>query len=246
MGKGFIKFVKSERSERLRKDPNAFMILMECAIRANRFIKTNALGMAQFQCVIGKSDFPWMTEKDYRGAKRRLTRGGLVTLKGRTNGTIATLSNAMIWDINAERGEAKGGPMAQEGRTSGTLGAPNKNKEKEERKRKEIKEVFDYLNLKTGKNFSHATKATSDYVSARLKEHPVEALKLVIDRKVKQWKGNPQMEPYLKPDTLFRPSNFEAYVNEKDNVVNMNSNDPRDLDAFLRENDRKLALAKNG
>ena len=35
----------------------------------------------------------------------------------------------------------------------------------------------------------------------------------VIDNKVSQWKGT-DSEMYLRPKTLFSPSNFEGYLNE--------------------------------
>ena len=36
----------------------------------------------------------------------------------------------------------------------------------------------------------------------------------VIDCKVSDWKDNPDMNKYLRPSTLFRPGNFENYLNE--------------------------------
>ena len=41
-----------------------------------------------------------------------------------------------------------------------------------------------------------------------------EDLKAVIDKKVAEWKGT-EFEKYLTPETLFRPSNFEKYLNQK-------------------------------
>jgi hypothetical protein len=40
----------------------------------------------------------------------------------------------------------------------------------------------------------------------------------VIDVKVEKWKGDPKMDDFLRPDTLFRPKNFEAYLNEKPKI----------------------------
>ena len=39
--------------------------------------------------------------------------------------------------------------------------------------------------------------------------------KKVIDIKVDQWLDHPKMDAYLTPQTLFRASNFERYLNEK-------------------------------
>ena len=41
----------------------------------------------------------------------------------------------------------------------------------------------------------------------------MEDFKLVIDKKCKEWIGT-EFEKYLTPETLFRPSNFEKYLNQ--------------------------------
>lgn len=76
-------------------------------------------------------------------------------------------------------------------------------------------EIIDYLNLKTGKNFKSNSKATKTLIQARLKDgYTVDEFKKVIDNKVYHWKGTEQ-EQYLRPETLFRPSHFESYLNEE-------------------------------
>ena len=42
----------------------------------------------------------------------------------------------------------------------------------------------------------------------------VEDCYLVIDEQVRNWKNDPQMNKYLRPITLFRPGNFESYLND--------------------------------
>lgn len=78
-----------------------------------------------------------------------------------------------------------------------------------------IRQIIDYLNTKTDKHFSPKTKETQKTINARLKEgYTVDDFKRVIDNKVQDWSGG-DMEQYLRPSTLFRPSNFEAYLNQK-------------------------------
>ena len=43
----------------------------------------------------------------------------------------------------------------------------------------------------------------------------MQIFKFVIDNRVKEWKGG-KMEEYLRPSTLFAPTNFENYLNSKD------------------------------
>lgn len=78
-----------------------------------------------------------------------------------------------------------------------------------------VSEIVDYLNEKTQSNFKAKTDNTQKAITARLKEgYTVEDFKKVIDDKVKDWANDTEMRTYLRPSTLFRPSNFEAYLNE--------------------------------
>jgi uncharacterized phage protein (TIGR02220 family) len=78
-----------------------------------------------------------------------------------------------------------------------------------------IKNIVEYLNEKSGKDFKCNNKANKEFINARLKDgYSFEDFKKVIDTKVKEWTGTDQ-EQYIRPNTLFRPSNFEAYLNQK-------------------------------
>lgn len=81
-----------------------------------------------------------------------------------------------------------------------------------------IKEIVNYLNLKTKKNFKAGTKATQRHISARLEEgYSLEDFKCVIDKKVREWQGT-EMDQYLRPETLFG-TKFEGYLNQSDKPV---------------------------
>ncbi|HWI49087.1 MAG TPA: conserved phage C-terminal domain-containing protein [Rummeliibacillus sp.] len=85
----------------------------------------------------------------------------------------------------------------------------------EKKKKKEITaDVIDYLNEKTGKKFK-VTAQHERIILARLNEgYRLEDFQKVIDHKVKQWIHDPKMKDYLRPSTLFRPTNFDNYLNE--------------------------------
>ena len=81
-----------------------------------------------------------------------------------------------------------------------------------------IKEIVEYLNLKTKKNFKATTKATQRHINARLEEgYSLENFKTVIDKKTKEWLGT-EMDQYLRPETLFG-TKFEGYLNQSDKPV---------------------------
>lgn len=79
----------------------------------------------------------------------------------------------------------------------------------------EIANIIHYLNEKAKKNFNEHSKTNIRLIKAILKEgYTVGDCYLVIDEQVRNWKNDPQMNKYLRPITLFRPGNFESYLND--------------------------------
>jgi uncharacterized phage protein (TIGR02220 family) len=75
------------------------------------------------------------------------------------------------------------------------------------------KDIIEYLNEKTGKKFSATSRATRRHIAARWKEgFGIEEFRKVIDHQVAKWVGDPKMEEYLRPETLFG-TKFESYLN---------------------------------
>ncbi|MEK5414475.1 conserved phage C-terminal domain-containing protein [Paenibacillus sp. FSL L8-0708] len=80
-------------------------------------------------------------------------------------------------------------------------------------KDKTIVEIVNYLNEKANGKFSSSTRETIKLINGRLGEgRSLEDFKRVIDCKTAEWLGDPKHEQYLRPSTLFRPSNFESYL----------------------------------
>ena len=78
----------------------------------------------------------------------------------------------------------------------------------------EADEVIDYLNMRTGSKYRHSESARKN-IRARLRENfTVQDCKDVIDKKCVEWMGT-EYEQYLNTETLFRPSHFEKYLNQK-------------------------------
>lgn len=93
-------------------------------------------------------------------------------------------------------------------------------KEKKEKNNTLCVLVIEYLNQKTGKAFKPSTEATQKFINGRETDgYTLEDFKKVIDVKCKQWLADPKMQAYLRPDTLFRPGNFESYLNECVNIT---------------------------
>ena len=93
-----------------------------------------------------------------------------------------------------------------------------------------IIDIMDYFNSICGTKFRASTASTKKHIVARLKEgFTVDDFKRVIDNKAADWKDDPKMQKYLRPETLFSPSKFEAYLNEK----SAKSSKDEDLDALM-------------
>lgn len=100
---------------------------------------------------------------------------------------------------------------------------PNNNKNVKNDKKKptsdsakkvDYKKIINFLNEKTGSKF-HNVKSNQDLIRARINEgYSEHDVGLVIAVKAKQWVGNPEMEQYLRPKTLFAKTHFDEYLNE--------------------------------
>lgn len=78
-----------------------------------------------------------------------------------------------------------------------------------------IKEIVDYLNQVCGTRYQSSSDKTRKLIKARLNEKfTVEDFKAVIDKKHAEWKDDPKMSQFLRPETLFG-TKFEGYLNQK-------------------------------
>ena len=81
-------------------------------------------------------------------------------------------------------------------------------------------EVIDYLNQVLGTHYTTKNKTNMANINARVSEgHTFDDFKEVIDKKAFQWKKDPKMSTYLRPETLFCSKHFESYLNEIVEVV---------------------------
>ena len=88
-------------------------------------------------------------------------------------------------------------------------------------------EVISFLNEKAERKFNSKTSTSIRLIKARQKEGRVlEDFKIVITNKCRQWKDDPEMSVYLRPETLFSATHFESYLNEPDEVSKAAHEDP--------------------
>ena len=135
---GFIKLKRGPETLELLKDKNAFILLTVIALRARRTSEFNIHRLRSRQALLGDCRSYGMTPQQYRSAKRRLTKWSLAGFRSTSRGTIATLLDARIYDINEVQG-----PQADNNRaTNGQLPpirqpTTNKNEKNEKNEKKE-------------------------------------------------------------------------------------------------------------
>lgn len=73
--------------------------------------------------------------------------------------------------------------------------------------------LIQYLNDKSGKHFKD-TANNRKLIAARLHDghFSEESVRKAIDHVVESWSGDPKMDQYVRPTTIFKQSKFEDYV----------------------------------
>jgi uncharacterized phage protein (TIGR02220 family) len=75
---------------------------------------------------------------------------------------------------------------------------------------KQAVEILTFLNDKAGKHYQ-PVKQNVDLIVGLLNAGATpDDIRAVVAKKVREWKGKPEMEQYLRPATLFGPKNFHS------------------------------------
>lgn len=129
----FIKLNRTKELEELLKHPNEWVLLTLIAYRAarteNRYEK-----LSPGQAKIGDYKNYGMSLQNYRTAKRNLEEWRLVTFKPTNKGTIATLLDSSIYDINPQTAQQTSEHSTNKQPTNKVT--TNKNDKKEKNKKK--------------------------------------------------------------------------------------------------------------
>ena len=104
------------------------------------------------------------------------------------------------------------------------------------------REVIEYLNKKTDSKFKPNAKGNKSVIDPRLKEgYTVDDMKMIIDTMYSKWHGNKfsngsMGDDYLRPETLFRVSKIEGYLNVARKMKKQQKPDDMfDMDGWIRE-----------
>jgi predicted phage replisome organizer/uncharacterized phage protein (TIGR02220 family) len=219
---GIEKTLAEELALILDEDVDNITVTLEFMKSNNLIEKTeneNEYFLPEMLTLIGSESESAKWVRDYRERKRQNLLSAANPDNGNNNKTLQCKANVMkckenvIIDIDIDKDIDK-----------------DKEKEYKEKERPPIPplrgesflsypqelEVLNYLNQKTNKNFSSKNKNNLKNITARLKEgFTVEQMKSVVDKKTAEWLNDKKMNEFLNPETLFRPSKFEKYLNQK-------------------------------
>lgn len=100
-----------------------------------------------------------------------------------------------------------------------------------------FKLITDLLNQMSEKNYRHTTPKTQQFIKARWNEgFRFEDFRKVILAKCFEWRDNPDMSKYLRPETLFG-TKFEGYLNNSDEVIKRAEHQISGSGTLKRKND---------
>lgn len=79
--------------------------------------------------------------------------------------------------------------------------------------------IVDYLNSKVGTKVKSDSLSVTKNLPKILKKYSIDQVNSVIDLKVNEWLSDEKMCKHLRPETLFRLSNFEKYLDQLNNPI---------------------------
>ncbi len=166
----------------IRDHPSAFLLL---TIIAERACRTNGhpSGLEIGEALVGDYDNYGMTRQRYRLAIQCLKANHLIVTKGTNKGTIATILNTRIYDINANSGEPSKNHPGNHQRTTNKNEKNIKN-EKKEKRGVRPSSLFDLWN-EEATNLPQAkvlTEKRKTHCRMRLKERTIEEHRGIIQR----------------------------------------------------------------
>ena len=105
--------------ELLQANPNAFILLYVIANRAQRTDKFNRYHLKPGEALLGDYRVCGLTQQKYRTAKHDLERWGFAKFRTTNKGTIATLLDSSVFDVNIRIGNEQDNELGNEQITDG-------------------------------------------------------------------------------------------------------------------------------
>lgn len=233
MDRGWVKNYRKEIDWEWFKDPPTAHLFHYLVLAANRKptrykgVDIPVGGLTTSRSALAEAT--GLSERQVRTALKHLISTNEVTSRTTAKYTLLIVNNYALYQGSDQVSDQQ---VTSKRPSSDQQVTTNKNIRKKEVKKKEeklmssdedespsfspeIEEIIGYLNRRTGRKFSPKTAESQKSISARLRDgYTVDDFKKVIDTKTAEWGNDPKMRKYLDPSTLFRPGNFEKYLNQ--------------------------------
>ena len=218
MNNGYIRLHRKIMEWEWYSNINDRLVFIQCLLDANwkdGYFNGEVISRGSFPTSIEKlSGETGLTFSQIRTSLKHLKLTNNITIKSFRHFSIITINN---YEKYQDDDKQDGNLIASSSQANDKLIATiekSKKEKKKESNNKYIVEIIDYLNMRTGQHYKHNNTSTQEHINARLKEgFTVDDFKTVINKKCVEWMGT-DMQKYLRPDTLFRPSKFESYLNQ--------------------------------
>ncbi len=113
---GWFKAIRSpEVLELIRANSHAFVLLFVIAYRAQRTNEFNRYQLKPGEALLGDFHTYGMSEQNYRTAKDLLSKHNFATFKPTPKGTVATLINTRVFDVNIVTGNGQSNRQPTDG-----------------------------------------------------------------------------------------------------------------------------------
>lgn len=160
-----------------------------------------------------------LSVQNVRTALKNLEKTGDITIKSTNKNTLIMV---VKYDIYQSDQQTTNNQLTKSQQTTNNQLTTNNNDKNDKNDKKDyiytnhIIEVIDHLNGVCGTNYSIQNEEINGMIQRLLKMgFSVEEIKSVIMKKSNEWFGT-RFERYLNPSTLFKPINFEKYLNQPD------------------------------
>jgi hypothetical protein len=157
--KTYVKLYRTDEAIELLKFPKTFALFTLIALRARRTDTMNIQGLNVGEAFLGDHEVVGLTRQEYRTRLKKLRKLKLITYRTTNKGTIATIINKDIYDINIKYKNHEINQHATGKQPSGNqqlTGNKNEKNEKNEIKmnnnKNSKKNGFKEYDTKTGKN----------------------------------------------------------------------------------------------
>lgn len=222
---GFVKLHRSIMDWEWYTTPNMFLLFLHLIIKANhKPAQWCGRTIERGQAVIGRESLSFETgisAQSCRTCIKRLKSTNEITTESTNKFTVVTITNYERYQMRDSGSNQQYNQPANKQLTNNQPTTNHKQEYKEEKEYiKDIVEqarpILDHLNERAKTTFKPDTTITCRLIGKLLKRgYTQKDFEAVHNRKVEQWINDEKMRKFIRPQTLYAESNFEAYLNEK-------------------------------